>query len=140
LTRPILRLQCANISPADINYDETISTLRYANRAKNIKNRARINEDPKDALLRQFQVEIEQLRKQLEENGAELSESEEESEDSEEPRETKRDRKVRRRRSQILSMEELEDRDTDSTEKVDKAERNDKSPVDKDVIELKRTQ
>jgi len=123
-----------------MNYDETISTLRYANRAKNIKNRARINEDPKDALLRQFQVEIEQLRKQLEENGAELSESEEESEDSEESKEVKRDKKVRRRRSQILSMEELEDRDTDSTEKVDKAERDDKSPVDKDVIELKRTQ
>lgn len=123
-----------------MNYDETISTLRYANRAKNIKNRARINEDPKDALLRQFQVEIEQLRKQLEENGAELSESEEESEDSDESKGTKRDKKIRRRRSQILSMEELEDRDADSTEKVDKAERDDKSPVDKDVIELKRTQ
>lgn len=132
-------MQCANISPADINYDETISTLRYANRAKNIKNRARINEDPKDALLRQFQVEIEQLRKQLEENGAELSESEDESEDSEESRETKRDKKARRR-SQMLSVEELEDRDTDTTEKVDKAERDDKSPVDKDVIELKKTQ
>ena len=39
--------QCANIGPADYNYDETISTLRYANRAKNIKNKARINEDPK---------------------------------------------------------------------------------------------
>lgn len=131
-------LQCANISPADINYDETISTLRYANRAKNIRNRARINEDPKDALLRQFQVEIEQLRKELEENGAELSGSEEESEDSEESKETKRDKK--RRRSQILPMEELEDKDADSTEKVDKAEREDKSPVDKDVIELKKTQ
>lgn len=59
-------LQCANIGPADFNYDETISTLRYANRAKNIKNRARVNEDPKDALLRQFQCEIEELRKQLE--------------------------------------------------------------------------
>ena len=37
----------ANIGPADYNYDETISTLRYANRAKNIKNKPRINEDPK---------------------------------------------------------------------------------------------
>ncbi len=60
-------MQCANIGPADYNYDETISTLRYANRAKNIKNKARINEDPKDALLRQFQKEIEDLRKKLEE-------------------------------------------------------------------------
>lgn len=130
-------LQCANISPADMNYDETISTLRYANRAKNIRNRARINEDPKDALLRQFQVEIDQLRKQLEENGTELSESEDESEDSDDSKETKRDKKARRRRSQILSVEEL---DMDTTEKVDKAERDDKSPVDKDVIELKKTQ
>lgn len=63
----LLIQQCANIGPADYNYDETISTLRYANRAKNIKNKARINEDPKDALLRQFQKEIEELKKKLEE-------------------------------------------------------------------------
>lgn len=46
--------------------------MRYANRAKNIKNKARINEDPKDALLRQFQKEIEELKKKLEE-GKELN-------------------------------------------------------------------
>eukprot|EP00967_Tisochrysis_lutea_P156362 scaffold315014_cov19-Tisochrysis_lutea.AAC.1 len=34
----------ANIGPADWNYDETMSTLRYANRAKNIQNKPRINE------------------------------------------------------------------------------------------------
>ncbi|XP_075888977.1 kinesin-like protein KIF3A isoform X1 [Nelusetta ayraudi] len=68
-------MMCANIGPADYNYDETISTLRYANRAKNIKNKARINEDPKDALLRQFQKEIEDLKKKLEE-GEEISGSE----------------------------------------------------------------
>ena len=39
--------------------------LRYATRAKSIKNHATINEDPKDALLRKFQKEIEELRKQL---------------------------------------------------------------------------
>jgi kinesin family member 3A len=61
--------QCANVGPADYNYEETISTLRYANRAKNIKNCARINEDPKDALLRMCQKEIEELRKQLQEAG-----------------------------------------------------------------------
>lgn len=37
----------ANCGPADFNYKETLSTLRYANRAKNIKNKPRINEDPK---------------------------------------------------------------------------------------------
>lgn len=40
---------------------------RYANRAKNIQNNARINEDPKDALLREFQKEIDLLKKRLEE-------------------------------------------------------------------------
>jgi hypothetical protein len=48
----------ANLGPADYNFDETVSTLRYANRAKNIKNKPRINEDPKDAMLREFQEEI----------------------------------------------------------------------------------
>ncbi|EDO26049.1 predicted protein, partial [Nematostella vectensis] len=59
----------ANIGPADYNFDETISTLRYANRAKNIKNKAKINEDPKDALLREFQKEIEKLKAQLGDEG-----------------------------------------------------------------------
>lgn len=56
----------ACLSPADNNYDETLSTLRYANRAKNIKNKPVINEDPKDALLRQYQEEIARLKAMLE--------------------------------------------------------------------------
>ena len=55
----------ACLSPADNNYDETLSTLRYANRAKNIKNKPKINEDPKDALLREYQDEIKKLRAML---------------------------------------------------------------------------
>lgn len=58
-------LMVAAISPADYNYDETMSTLRYANRAKNIKNKPRINEDPKDAMLRQYKEEIERLKSML---------------------------------------------------------------------------
>lgn len=42
----------AAISPADYNYEETLTTLRYASRAKNIKNKPRVNMDPKDALLK----------------------------------------------------------------------------------------
>ena len=57
----------AAIGPADYNYEETLSTLRYANRAKRIKNKPIINEDPKDALIREFQDEITILKKQLEE-------------------------------------------------------------------------
>lgn len=40
--------------------------MRYANRAKNIENKAHVNEEPKDALLTRFQQEIDELRKQLE--------------------------------------------------------------------------
>lgn len=82
----------AAFSPADYNYEETVSTLRYANTAKNIKNKPKINEDPKvrscgapvaslahallapshpcvvclaawqDALLRTYQDEIKRLK------------------------------------------------------------------------------
>jgi hypothetical protein len=45
----------AAISPADYNYSETLSTLRYASRAKFIKNKPKINEDPKDAMLREYE-------------------------------------------------------------------------------------
>ncbi|KAH9518828.1 Kinesin-like protein kif17 [Bulinus truncatus] len=58
-------MMVACLSPADNNYEETLSTLRYANRAKNIKNKPKINEDPKDALLRQYQEEIEKLKAML---------------------------------------------------------------------------
>ena len=62
-------MMVACLSPADNNYDETISTLRYANRAKNIKNKPKINEDPKDAMLREYQEEIEKLKTLLENQG-----------------------------------------------------------------------
>ncbi|XP_034670493.1 osmotic avoidance abnormal protein 3 isoform X2 [Drosophila subobscura] len=61
-----LMISC--ISPADSNYDETLSTLRYASRAKHISNKPKINEDPKDAQLRQYQNEILHLKKMLEES------------------------------------------------------------------------
>lgn len=69
----------ANVGPATYNYDETLSTLRYANRAKNIQNVAKINEDPKDAQLRKFQLEIEALRKILDEENPGDDENQEEA-------------------------------------------------------------
>ncbi|XP_055980244.1 kinesin-like protein KIF3A isoform X1 [Sorex fumeus] len=102
-------MMCANIGPADYNYDETISTLRYANRAKNIKNKARINEDPKDALLRQFQKEIEELKKKLEEgeeiSGSDISGSEEDDEEEGEVGEDGEKRKKRRGSSSSSSSD-----------------------------------
>ncbi|KAK9500315.1 hypothetical protein O3M35_001599 [Rhynocoris fuscipes] len=61
-------LMVANIGPASYNYEESLTTLRYANRAKNIRNKPKINEDPKDALLRQYQEEIARLRTLLEQS------------------------------------------------------------------------
>ena len=55
----------AAISPADYNYDETLSTLRYASRAKSIKNQPKVNEDPKDAMLREYADEIKRLKDML---------------------------------------------------------------------------
>ena len=55
----------ANIGPADYNYEETVTTLRYADRAKNIKNAPKINEDPKDAMIRQYQEELAKLKQAL---------------------------------------------------------------------------
>ena len=55
----------AACSPADYNYEETLSTLRYAARAKAIKNKPKVNEDPKDALLKQYEDEIRMLKDML---------------------------------------------------------------------------
>eukprot|EP00746_Dinoflagellata_sp_MGD_P125618 gnl/MRDRNA2_/MRDRNA2_60421_c1_seq1.p1 gnl/MRDRNA2_/MRDRNA2_60421_c1~~gnl/MRDRNA2_/MRDRNA2_60421_c1_seq1.p1 ORF type:complete len:788 (+),score=239.08 gnl/MRDRNA2_/MRDRNA2_60421_c1_seq1:88-2451(+) len=62
-------VMCANVGPVDYNYDETLSTLRYAYRAKSIKNKPKINEDPKDAMIREFQEEIARLKSKLSEQG-----------------------------------------------------------------------
>lgn len=56
----------AAVSPADYNYDETLGTLRYASRAKNIQNKPKVNEDPKDALLKEYAEEIKRLKVMLE--------------------------------------------------------------------------
>ncbi|KAM3590621.1 uncharacterized protein V6R79_012900 [Siganus canaliculatus] len=55
----------AALSPADINYEETLSTLRYADRAKQIRCNAVINEDPNAKLIRELKTEVERLRNLL---------------------------------------------------------------------------
>merc|ERR1711892_528906 len=84
-------LMFANVGPADYNYDESISTLRYASRAKSIKNKAKINEDPKDALMKQYQKEIEDLRQMLESGSGEATEEDPESD--EDPPENEEEKK-----------------------------------------------
>ncbi|KAI9759182.1 MAG: kinesin-like protein Klp8 [Chaenotheca gracillima] len=55
----------AAISPADINFEETLSTLRYADSAKRIKNHAVVNEDPNARMIRELKDELAQLRQKL---------------------------------------------------------------------------
>ncbi|CAH0756808.1 unnamed protein product [Diatraea saccharalis] len=111
----------ATIGPAETNYVETISTLRYANRAKNIENKTHVNNEPGDALLTRFQQEIDQLKKQLEDTANDIEEDEEECEKSEEelsddtltepemdnldPEEKKTRRKMRREEKEKLNRE-----------------------------------
>src|SRR5271170_4374211 len=55
----------ATISPADVNYEETLSTLRYADSAKRIKTHAVVNEDPNARLIRELKEELSNLRAKL---------------------------------------------------------------------------
>ncbi|XP_055614279.1 kinesin-like protein KIF13A, partial [Uranotaenia lowii] len=55
----------ATLSPAADNYEETLSTLRYADRAKRIVNHAVVNEDPNARIIRELRKEVETLREML---------------------------------------------------------------------------
>ncbi|XP_017754856.1 PREDICTED: kinesin-like protein unc-104 isoform X5 [Eufriesea mexicana] len=64
----------AAVSPADINYDETLSTLRYADRAKQIVCKAVVNEDANAKLIRELKEEIQKLRELLKQEGIDVQE------------------------------------------------------------------
>ncbi|XP_028050183.2 kinesin-like protein unc-104 isoform X9 [Monomorium pharaonis] len=64
----------AAVSPADINYDETLSTLRYADRAKQIVCKAVVNEDANARLIRELKEEIQKLRELLKQEGIDVQE------------------------------------------------------------------
>lgn len=55
-------IMIANIGPSEYNYNETLTTLRYAHRAKTIQNKPVMNEDPQDTQLREYQEEIARLK------------------------------------------------------------------------------
>ncbi|XP_016097347.1 kinesin-like protein KIF3B [Sinocyclocheilus grahami] len=112
----------ANIGPASYNLEETLTTLRYANRAKNIKNKPHVNEDPKDALLREFQEEIARLKEQLEKRSG-------------------RKRRKRRRRRVGEGGEELEDgEDDDEEEEEDDDDEEEGMDADKNITDYWREQ
>lgn len=106
----------ANIGPASMNYDETIITLRYAYRAKSIKNQPVKNEDIKDAKLLELQQEIERLKqlifqktngKGIAENG--VDEDEEESDSSESDDEEKEKQKKEKEKQLELGKMEVDE-------------------------------
>jgi len=65
---------CA-LSPASINYEETLSTLRYADRAKKIQNKAVINESEQDKIIRQLKEENLDLKRLIEELNMKIMQS-----------------------------------------------------------------
>lgn len=67
-------IMIATISPAECNYNDTLSTLRYANRAKNIINKPTINEDANVKLIRELRAEIEKLKSLIDKNMASICE------------------------------------------------------------------
>lgn len=58
-------IMIAAMSPASICYEETLSTLKYANRAKQIKNKAVVNEDKNVKMIRELKAELQRLKQQL---------------------------------------------------------------------------
>lgn len=111
----------ANIGPASYNVEETLTTLRYSNRAKNIKNKPRINEDPKDALLREFQEEIARLKQQLEKRSG-------------------KKKKKRRKRRVGEAGEELDDDVEDDDDNDDEEEEEEGADGDKNIADYWREQ
>ncbi|KAG2387641.1 hypothetical protein C9374_001235 [Naegleria lovaniensis] len=63
-------IMLATVSPSDYNYQETLSTLRYASRAKSIKNKAKVNEDPNATVIRELRDEIARLKSLINESSA----------------------------------------------------------------------
>lgn len=96
-------LLIACIGPCKTNLEETLSTLRFASTAKRIKNKAVINEDAKDTLLRKFQDQILQLRKQLEEEADDNDEDAGDEDDTDEA--GKMRQRIRRGSNPVMTRE-----------------------------------
>jgi hypothetical protein len=55
----------ACVSPADSNAEETLNTLKYANRARNIQNKPTVNRDPMAAEMQQMRQQLELMQAEL---------------------------------------------------------------------------
>ena len=139
-------LMFANIGPANYNYDETLSTLRYANRAKNIKNHAKVNEDPKDTLMKKYQQEIEELRRMLKDGGSDEEEYEDDDEDDHEVvvvgdnagNQESPTKKVKRKATSEQELDEMKAKIEDERKKLKEAKNMAEEEKNKIKVELKR--
>ena len=139
----------ANISPASYNYDETLGTLRYASRAKLIKNAPKVNEDPKDTLLRKYEEEIKALKEKLEQGGGipgEIGEEEEEYEEEEEGNDNNEEKpkKVKKKKSRVYNdfVDVVDDPEKAALlAKIKELEKNmiDNKKLENDEINLKKS-
>lgn len=93
-------LMIANIGPANYNLEETMTTLRYAHRAKSIHNKPRVNEDPKDTLMRKLKDEIASLQEALLKKAR-----------SEEGKKRKREEKKKPRKTEKIELIEEQEED-----------------------------
>ena len=57
----------ACVSPAESNYEESLSTIRYASRARNIKNKPVVNRDPNSMLIESLRQQIQTLQFEVKE-------------------------------------------------------------------------
>lgn len=100
----------ACIGPSSRDYPETLSTLRYANRAKNIHNKPKINEDPKDTILRQYREEIEHLKQLLGDQNNKQSTNHD--------LDAKRDKLIQEYQQEMLKLKNLHENEKNEKENV----------------------
>ncbi|XP_006817088.1 kinesin-related protein 1-like, partial [Saccoglossus kowalevskii] len=98
-------IMIAAISPADINYEETLSTLRYADRAKSIKTKAIVNESPADKLIRELKEENLRLLQELKSGGTLTSQNVGSSDEGLEEMKKALQEQIERNKSEMLDME-----------------------------------
>uniref|UniRef100_A0A1B0CM91 Kinesin-like protein n=1 Tax=Lutzomyia longipalpis TaxID=7200 RepID=A0A1B0CM91_LUTLO len=110
-------IMIANIGPSEYNYNETLTTLRYASRAKTIQNKPVKNEDPQDAKLKEYQAEIERLRQLIEER-------------------QKRERSLPRRRKQKKRVHEYEKEEESAEEEEEEYVSGEENSKDNDLLQM----
>ena len=130
-------IMLANINPCIRHYEESLSTLRYASRAKKIKNKPRVNEDPKDAMLK----EIQKLKEMLANRGGIAQSPEQEQERHAKIKaEGIQEQTLKEMEARVKEMEELKARESKDKEKLkgelsEKEKLYEKIKMEKEAIE-----